>query len=398
MALLSSWMFWLRFFGGSRVRDNNATSALTSTTQTTTSTKLKPFDSCLFNLPDATDSSQEDNVIKSRGSRRSAIDLSTRTYSLDIGPHTVYRWSFDYTFANSSLELTSILKGFTNFRTLHRGSHARLLKAEKKFSDESVVFKLYDKSNLNSSQLEDISKEVDILRKAKIYGTAELLDVFEDDRLILLYLKEYANGSLMACIDDHGGTLSEELCIKYVVEPMLDILCKLHKDGYVHRDIKPEHILYDDEYRAYLCDFYVTGIVGRDNFTDREGTLSYMAPEMLARPTPEEIFHIVLSRGVDEADLPSYNEKVDIWSLGVAIVEALTGMLPFVSDTPEGMMAVHARHFSGEQCSAPLRQLETSGQISEDALDFLSKIFQMDPNDRADAQSLLYHPWLHTVY
>jgi len=31
------------------------------------------------------------------------------------------------------------------------------------------VFKLYDKSNLNSSQLEDISKEVDILRKAKIW-------------------------------------------------------------------------------------------------------------------------------------------------------------------------------------------------------------------------------------
>lgn len=389
-------MFWLRFFGGSRVRDN-AASALTCTTQTTTSTKLKPFDSVLFTLPDSSDNAQEDNVIKSRGSRRSAIDLSTKTYSLDIGPHTVYRWSFDNSFANFSFELTSILKGFTNFRTLHRGSHARLLKAEKKFSDESVVFKLYDKSNMNPSQLEGISKELEILRKGHKYGTVELLDVFEDDRLILLYLRDYSIGTLMACVDDHGGSLSEQECIKYVVKPMLDILCKLHKDGYVHRDIKPEHILYDDQYQASLCDFYVTGIAGRDNFTDREGTLSYMAPEMLARPTPEEVFHIVLSRGVDEADMPSYNSKVDIWSLGVVIVEALTGMLPFVSDTPEGMMAVHARHFSGEHCSAPLRQLETSGQYSEEALDFLSKIFQIDPNERSDAESLLYHPWLHTL-
>lgn len=202
----------------------------------------------------------------------------------------------------------------------------------------------------------------------------------------------------MAFIDDHGGSLSEELCIKYLALPMLQILYKLHKDGLVHRDIKPEHILYDDQYRAYLCDFYVMGIVGRDTFTDREGTLSYMAPEMLAKPTPEEIFHIVVSRGIDETEMETYNEKVDIWSLGVVIVEALTGMLPFVSDTPEGMSAVHQRHFSGEHYSAPLRQLETLGQISEDGLDFLSKIFQMDPNDRADAQSLLYHPWLHTIY
>lgn len=45
------------------------------------------------------------------------------------------------------------------------GSHARLLKAEKKFTDESVVFKLYDKNNMNASQILNVSKELEILRK-----------------------------------------------------------------------------------------------------------------------------------------------------------------------------------------------------------------------------------------
>lgn len=222
-----------------------------------------------------------------------------------------------------------------------------------------------------------------------------MLDVFEDSRLVLLVLKEYINGSLMACIDDHGGFLTEEQCINYVAMPLLKILSGLHKDGYVHRDIKPEHILFDAEYRAHLCDLTSVGISGRDTFTAREGTLSYMAPEMLAKPTPEEIFLIVLNHGVDETEMETYNEKVDVWSFGAVIVEALTGMRPFVSDTPEGMVAAHARHFSGEQYSRPLRQLETSGQISDEGLDFLSKIFRLDPNDRTDTQTLLNHPWLY---
>lgn len=216
----------------------------------------------------------------------------------------------------------------------------------------------------------------------------------EDDRLVLAQLKDYANGNLVECLDDHGGFLTEELCVKYVAEPLLQILYKLHKAGYVHRDVKPEHILFDTSYNAYLCDFYSVGIEGKDYLTDREGTLSYMAPEMLAKPTPEEIFHIVLSHGVDETELPRYNEKVDIWSLGVVIVEALTGMLPFVSDTPEGMMTAHSKHFSGEHYSVALKQIKTSGQVSSDGLDFLSKVFQMDPNDRADAETLLHHPWI----
>ena len=201
-------------------------------------------------------------------------------------------------------------------------------------------------------------------------------------------------GSLMAFMDDRGGVLTEKECVKYVARPLIKILSNLHASGLVHRDIKPEHILFDDQCKAHLCDFYVAGVIGHDTLTDREGTLSYMAPEVVAKPTPEEIFRVVLSQGVGETELPSYNEKVDVWSLGAVLVETLTGMLPFVSESPEKMIRAHEEHFSGVCLSTPLQQLEASGQVSAEGLDFLSKIFQKDPNDRATASSLLCHPWL----
>jgi len=210
-------------------------------------------------------------------------------------------------------------------------------------------------------------------------------------------MKECVRGSLMAFMDEQGGILSEETCLKHLAKPVLYILSKLHREGIIHRNIKPEHILFDKNYEARLCDFSVAGIVGEDSFTDREGTLSYMAPEMAKKPTPEEVFHLVVSRGIDESELPKYDAKVDIWSLGVVIVEALSGSIPFLSDTAEGMIETHSKHFSGEQYSIALRQLETSEEISDDCLDFLSRIFVEDPSDRADAEELLDHPWIKSI-
>jgi serine/threonine protein kinase len=101
-----------------------------------------------------------------------------------------------------------------------------------------------------------------------------------------------------------------------IVPGICDALQAAHAQGIWHRDIKPENILLDQAGKVKIADFGIARIVGdpRHDFTltrtgNALGSLSYMAPEQHER-----------SREVDH--------RADIYSLGVALYEMLTGELP----------------------------------------------------------------------
>lgn len=56
------------------------------------------------------------------------------------------------------------------------------------------------------------------------------------------------------------------------------------------RDLKPEHIMFDSRGNLRLVDFFSATIMGEDSLISREGTLAYMAPEMVGKPSPDELF------------------------------------------------------------------------------------------------------------
>lgn len=82
----------------------------------------------------------------------------------------------------------------------------------------------------------------------------------------------------------------------------------------MHRDLKPENILLDHKLRPKLCDFgWSVPTIKKENRNTFCGTYEYMAPEIY--------------------ETENYNEKVDIWSLGIMIYELLHGKSPFVGKT-----------------------------------------------------------------
>jgi calcium-dependent protein kinase len=85
--------------------------------------------------------------------------------------------------------------------------------------------------------------------------------------------------------------------------------------------------------------------------------------------------------------LNSYTYKVDIWSIGVISYILLCGFAPFAGDTDYDTLQLVAR--------APLEFPSPEwDDISEQAIDFVTKLLDRDPDRRPTAEKALQHPWI----
>lgn len=139
----------------------------------------------------------------------------------------------------------------------------------------------------------------------------------EDDEAQYL-VTEYVKGcDLLGKLKKRDDSMSESK-LRLIMTQIVNGLKALHKQGIMHRDIKLENILVSkctSGRRTYkICDFGVSMMVeGPDSFEELcIGTMRYMAPEMLENK--------------------SYNQKIDIWSLGVVFFTLTTGSMPFVGE------------------------------------------------------------------
>jgi serine/threonine protein kinase len=120
---------------------------------------------------------------------------------------------------------------------------------------------------------------------------------------------------------------NEKLPLGEIVRIFTDVLAGLayaHGEGIIHRDLKPANIMLTKRGQAVLTDFGIAQIIGGTQYTVAGalmGTLSYMAPE----------------QGLNGHS----DARSDIYSLGIAYYEALTGTVPFDADTPLAILMKH---------------------------------------------------------
>mmetsp|Transcript_18097 Transcript_18097/g.27145 ORF Transcript_18097/g.27145 Transcript_18097/m.27145 type:complete len:462 (-) Transcript_18097:84-1469(-) len=169
---------------------------------------------------------------------------------------------------------------------------------------------------------------------------------------------------------------------RVIMAQIMRMLACWHEKGYMHCDMKPANLLLGGPNLEYLhvkaTDFGLAHEVCKDSWHHkRQGTKVYMAPEMLQK---------------------RYDERADIWSVGVIAYQMLAGRLPFCSDDQ------HLRRLKPEQLEERIlfRDLDFSStptwdNISPEGADFVSKLLYRNPQDRLSAREALEHPWIATV-
>lgn len=266
-----------------------------------------------------------------------------------------------------------------------------IMRARDRITNLPVTLKAYSKQTMTNSKKRALERETEMLTAASGHsGVVSLIRKAEDEDYFYLVLESCPGHTLIEEIA-YKGKITEAYAAE-IIANTLDALAFLHERQIVHRDLKPEHIICSKG-SVKLVDFAEAADKHQHRLNDRVGTLEYMAPELLNKPTAEEVFHEVLVNGMSDDELPTYNEKADIWSLGATLYEMLTGCQPFFAERLAEMKEVQEAAY---QRLGPdgIPHFIAQHNLSPAGQSFVSQMLCADHKKRPSAHDLLQHPWL----
>eukprot|EP00931_Biecheleriopsis_adriatica_P107494 TRINITY_DN81838_c0_g1_i1.p1 TRINITY_DN81838_c0_g1~~TRINITY_DN81838_c0_g1_i1.p1 ORF type:complete len:709 (-),score=158.06 TRINITY_DN81838_c0_g1_i1:98-2179(-) len=233
---------------------------------------------------------------------------------------------------------------------------------------------LFDEHDAGSAERR-LEEEVRVLRETQHKNCVGLYDIHRTRRWIFLVMERLEGGELFQQIVTRKHFTEFEA--KHVMRQILNGLAFIHSRHIVHRDLKPENILISSSVQApppnesstlfevKISDYGTSKHTEGQLLKSLVGTPQYWAPEMLLRSEK------------------AYDERVDLWSLGVLLYVMLRGSYPFKGKDTDKRILAGDYDFSGKIATA-----------SEEAKDIIKKLLQVNPDKRISINSCFEHPWL----
>jgi PAS domain-containing serine/threonine kinase len=218
------------------------------------------------------------------------------------------------------------------------------------------------------------------LRKIDHPSIVKILDLFETKEDYLMVMELHGRGQdLFDYIDVHPRT--EEPLARFLFRQIADAIYYLHSMGILHRDIKEENILIDDDLNAKLIDFGSAAYMAKGKlFSTFCGTIEYASPEVLLGN-------------------PYRGPELEIWALGVTLYTLLYGENPFfdIDETIAGNLNIPPEASPGVsffiRSFGILPRMFTFLPCLE-VIDLLQWMLCVDPTERATIDDVLGHAWV----
>lgn len=174
-----------------------------------------------------------------------------------------------------------------------------------------------------------------------------------------------------------GGTLrsqikriGNEMLVSKYTHDIISAIKYMHLLGFVHCDLSPDHILFnsnEQEPVPKIIHFSNSQRINEMQHLELENlSCVYMSPEIINK---------------------NFNEKTDMWSIGIIVYEMLVGKHPYSSKEKIGIMKeIYKGNLDFEN--------QNFTNLSFSAQDFIKKLLQINPEERLSAKDALLHPWL----
>ncbi|XP_078040467.1 serine/threonine-protein kinase msn isoform X12 [Augochlora pura] len=265
---------------------------------------------------------------------------------------------------------------FELIEVVGNGTYGQVYKGRHTKTGQLAAIKVMD---VTEDEEEEIKLEINVLKRysnhrniATYYGAfVKKSSPGKDDQLWLVM--EYCGaGSVTDLVKSTKGQSLKEEWIAYISREILRGLSYLHSNKVIHRDIKGQNVLLTDNAEVKLVDFGVSAqldrTIGRRNTFI--GTPYWMAPEVIA---------------CDENPDATYDNRSDLWSLGITALEMAESQPPLCDLHPMRALFLIPR--------SPPPRLK-SKKWSKKFHSFIETVLVKDYHQRPYTEQLLKHPFI----
>ena len=258
------------------------------------------------------------------------------------------------------------LLGGGHFGTV-RSAFRRFEKAPHKL----FAIKSISKKNLSEINLNDLIKEVDIISSLDHPNIIKFYETYNDQFYFHIVMELCRGKDLLSRISKNK---MDENIICFIIMKILHAISYCHSKGISHRDLKPENIIFETpeiDSDIKLIDFGLSKkFKSNEKLHTLLGTPYYVAPEVLTK---------------------EYNEKCDLWSVGIITYLLIVGDVPFRGKNNNDIFNKIIKE------NINFNSIKWKN-FSNEAKNFVKLLLQKDYNKRPSAQEALNHNWFISIF